>query len=276
MSRPLISVIVPTYNRPLELSEVLESLLRQNYPNLQVIVINDCGQPVEPIKALYPELDITIINMESNLKHVHARNRGLQEARGEYILLCDDDDLLLPGHVERMLAAIEDNDLVYSDVEIFDYQIENGVRIATSRRIFAYEYSLEGMRQFSTFVSSGCLYRRAIHDQLGPFDTEIYNYWDWDFFLRVAGSYQVKRVPVASALYAFSQGGGNISGRLDNRTHYLNKLSAKHSLGELPTTNFFLLLEEPEMKRREASTEIVWDGEPIRSRFREGQSEHSA
>lgn len=267
MTKPLISVLVPTYNRPLELSEVFEALLRQNYPNMQIIVSNDCGQSVESVKRLYPELDITIINMESNQKHVHARNRALEQARGELILLCDDDDLLLPGHIDRMLAEIEDHDLVYSDVEIFDYVIEDGTRRALNRRVFAYAYNLEEMRKFSTFVSSGCLYRRAIHDWLGPFDTDMYNYWDWDFFLQVAQHGKVKRVPVASALYAFSQNGGNISGQLDNRTRYLEKLSAKHGLGELPTTNFFLLLDEPEMRRREAATQLVWDGEPMRSRF---------
>lgn len=267
MTRPLVSVIVPTYNRPLELSEVFESLWRQACSPMQVIVINDCGQPVEPIRELYPELNITIINMENNVRHVQARNRGLKEAAGEYILLCDDDDLLLPGHLDRMISEIEGYDLVYSDVEIFDYAVEDGARRATSRRVFAYEYDYEAMRKFSTFVPSGCLYRRAIHEELGDFDAEMYNYWDWDFFLRAAGKFKVKRVPVASTLYAYSSQGGNLSGQLDNRTHYLEKLSAKHGLGELPTTNFFLLLEEPDMKKREALTERVWDGGPIRSRL---------
>lgn len=266
MKEPLISVIIPTYNRPDYLCELLESLAAQTYKHLQIIVVNDAGEPVDSVRELFPELDLTVVNMESNQKHVHARNRGLGLVRGEYIMLCDDDDLLLPFHVEMMLKEIADCDMVYSDVEIFDYVVENRVRRATNRFVFAYEHDVEAMRRFSTFVSSGCLYRRELHDRLGPFDTEMYHYWDWDFFLRAVEHYRVKRVPVASALYAFSSAGDNMSGNLEDMRPYLDKLSAKHGLGELPTKNFFLLLEEPEVKARRAETKVVWDGQPVRSR----------
>ncbi|SCW79227.1 Glycosyltransferase, GT2 family [Paenibacillus tianmuensis] len=264
--QPLISVIIPTYNRLDFLAELIESLWRQTYRHLQIIVVNDNGEPVDELKELYPELDLTVVDMESNLKHVHARNRGLELVRGDYIMLCDDDDLLLPSHVERMLREIEDSDLVYPDVEIFDYIVDNGVRRATKRFVFAYEHDFAAMRRFSTFFSSGCLYRPELHERLGPFDTEMHHYWDWDFYLRVAEQFRVKRVPAASALYAFADSGNNMSGNLEDMRPYLDKLSAKHGLGELPTKNFFLLLEEPEVKARRAETELLWNGEPIVSR----------
>jgi glycosyltransferase involved in cell wall biosynthesis len=267
VKQPLVSIIIPTYNRLTELGELIESISKQSYPHMQIIVVNDCGTSVEPVVALYPELDVQVINMETNLKHVHARNRGLELASGEYIMLCDDDDLILPGHLERMVQQLEAQDLVYSDVEIFDFVKEDGIRKPTSRFVFAYEQDLEAMRKFSTFVASGCLYRRELHEKLGPFDTEVFHYWDWDFYLRAAEQFRVKRVPVASALYAFSQQGGNMSGQLDNMRPYLDKLSMKHNLGHLPTKNFFLLLEEPEVKSRRAETEIVWDGSPMVSRY---------
>ncbi|MBD0381815.1 glycosyltransferase family 2 protein [Paenibacillus sedimenti] len=266
-NQPLISVIIPTYNRPLELSELVESLSRQTYQNLQIIIVNDFGPSVDFIAELYPELRIQIVNMPQNLKHVHARNRGLQEVRGDFIMLCDDDDMLLPIHVERMLQEIEGYDLVYADVEIFDYVIDQGMRKPTDRFVFAYEFDVPAMRKFSTFHASGCLFRPELLDSLGPFDTEVFHYWDWDFFLRAAERYRVKRARVASVLYAFSRQGGNMSGQLNDMRPYLDKLSAKHQLGELPTKNFFLLLEEPEVKSRRAATEILWDGEPIRSRY---------
>ncbi|WP_079913664.1 glycosyltransferase family A protein [Paenibacillus sp. 32352] len=266
MEQPLVSVIIPTYNRLDSVCELLESLYRQTYRALQIIIVNDAGESVRSAEALYPELDVTIVDLEHNAKHVHARNQGLAYARGEYILLCDDDDLLLPMHVERMMAAIADADMVYSDVEIFDYVLEGVTRRATKRFVFAYEHDEAAMRKFSTFVSSGCLYRKSLHDRIGLFDADMYHYWDWDFFLRASENGGVKRVPVASALYAFSQSGGNMSGAHEDMRPYLDRLSAKHGLGYLPTKNFFLLLEEPEMQSRRAATEIVWDGEPIVSR----------
>jgi len=268
MNQPLISVIIPTYNRPTFLCELLEALFRQTYKHLQIIVVNDAGTNVDFILGLYPELNIQVIHMPHNSQHVKARNRGLQEATGEYVMLCDDDDLLLPEHIATMLTAISDCDLVYSDVEIFDYQVEGTTRIASSRFLFAYEHDLTAMRTFSTFVSSGCLYRRSLHEIIGPFDTEVYHYWDWDFFLSVSSIGKVKRVPVASALYAFSPQGDNMSGDLGAMRPYLDKLSAKHDLGELPTANFFTLLETPEVLSRKAESTILWDGQPIRSRYR--------
>jgi glycosyltransferase involved in cell wall biosynthesis len=268
LSPALVSVIIPTYNRQLELCELLESLLQQTYTHMQIIVVNDCGASVDFVRDLYPELAIQVITMETNLKHVHARNRGLLEVKGDYIMLCDDDDLLLPAHLERMLQAIEGWDLVYPDVEIFDYVIENGARMPTSRFVFAYDDNPAEMRKFSTFFSSGCLFRRQIAQELGPFDTEMYHYWDWDFYLRASQSCRVRRVPVASALYAFAdQGGTNMSGQLDSMRPYLDKLSDKHQLGTLPTKNFFLLLQEPEVISRKAATELLWDGKPFPSRL---------
>jgi glycosyltransferase involved in cell wall biosynthesis len=269
MEAPLISVIIPTYNRKAALAELLESLVRQTYSSFEVIIVNDYGEPVDEVIALYPELDIHSITTVANLKHVYARNLGLSLARGEYIMLCDDDDLLLPGHMERMLEALTGYDLVYSDVEIvkYNWNEDRTVRIPEQRRLFAYRFELEGMREFSTFVSSGCLYRKQIHEELGEFDTAIFHYWDWDFILRVAERYRIHRIPVASAIYAFSSEGDNMSANTVDMCSYLDKLCDKHGLGELPTKNFFLLLEEEGVKKREAESSVVWDGQPIISRW---------
>jgi glycosyltransferase involved in cell wall biosynthesis len=272
--RPMVSVIVPTYNRPQVLCENLEALSRQAFRDFEVIVVNDCGADVDFVEELYPELSITVVNMESNQKHVHARNRGLLNARGELIMLCDDDDLLLPGHMRRMVKEIEGYDLVYPDVEIFDYTVEDGIRMPTKRFLFAYNSDLPAMRKFSTFVPSGCLYRKHIHEEIGLFDPEVYHYWDWDFFLRAAERFRVKRVPYAGVLYAFSESGDNMSGSLDCMKPYLRRLSEKHGLGELPTKNFFLLLEEPDVKNRRAESEVVWDGQPIISRWAKNNKHH--
>lgn len=267
MSNPLLSIVIPTYNRAYALCELLESIFQQEILALEVIIVNDFGENISFVQNLYPELAITVIEMESNQKHVKARNRGLAAATGEFIMLCDDDDLLVKGHIARMLEEIADADLVYSDVEIFDYELRDGIRYATKRFVFAYEHDVAAMRKFSTFVSSGCLYRRSIQDALGPFDYELYHYWDWDFFLKAVELFRIKRIPVASALYAFSNTGDNMSSDLEDMRPYLDKLSAKHGLGYLPTKNFFLLLEEPEVASRKALSEIVWDGEPFISRL---------
>ncbi len=276
MGKPLISIVIATYNRPLLLAELVESLCRQTFQDFEVIIINDHGESVDSVKALYLDLDITIIEMERNSGHVLARNAGIQVAKGEWIMLIDDDDLLVPTHIETMVKARNEYDLLYSDVEIVQFELKNQIRYPVERRLFAYEFDLEGMRKFSTFVSSGCLYRRELHDQIGLFDPAVHNYWDWDFFLRVADQFRVKRVAQAGALYDFSDFNNNQSKDLEPRKFYLNRLCEKHHLGELPSKNFFLLLEEPEVKQRQAESKVLWDGTPFVSRLVKESENHSS
>ncbi|NRD76768.1 glycosyltransferase [Bacillus sp. BRMEA1] len=267
MAEPLVSIVIPTYNRLLQLAELADALSRQSFQDFEVIIVNDFGEKVDGIKELYPNLNISIVEMEQNSKHVHARNKGVLDASGEFIMLIDDDDLILPKHLETMLAEIHGYDLVYSDVEIVNFRMENHVRVPADRFLFAYDMDLQAMRRFSTFVSSGCLYRREIHQTLGLFDTDVYNYWDWDFFLRVSEQYRVKRVPIAGVLYDFSDTNNNQSKVPSSRRFYLDKLVEKHNLGDRPTENFFTLLNQPEVVRRKAESQIVWDGQPFVSKL---------
>lgn len=268
MSRPLVSIIIPTYNRKYALGELLESLTRQTVQEFEVIVINDHGEPVDQLKENFSELQLKFINLKVNKGHVHARNEGISHAEGEFIMLCDDDDHVTSNHTEKMLEEIKDADLVYSDVEMVEYKWEGTQRVPIKRMLFAYELDKEFMRKFSTYVSSGCLYRRALHNKIGLFDVEMNNYWDWDFILRVLESFKVKRVASASVLYAFSSNGDNQSANLsEKRNQYLKRLCDKHHLGKLPQKNFFTLLEEPEVLAKRAQSQRVWDGEKIVSRL---------
>lgn len=268
MNQPTVSVVIATYHRLYALGELMESLTGQTYKPFEVIVVNDGGPSPDVLKTYYPELPLTIIDLEENAGHVQARNIGVQKAAGDYILLCDDDDLLWHTHIERMVKEMEGADFVFSDAEMFSYVVKDHTRIPNRRLLFAYEWSLEKMRKFSTYVPSGSVYKRSLHDEIGYFDEEVHNYWDWDFFLRAAEKFHVKRVPAASVLYAFSKTGDNQSLQLnEKRNMYLKRLCAKHNLGELPVKNFWVLLEEPEVKSREANSEIVWDGKPFVSRL---------
>lgn len=123
------------------------------------------------------------------------------------------------------------------------------------------------MRKFSTFVSSGSLYRSSLHKTIGLFDTEVYHYWDWDFFLRVSDERRVNRVPSAGVLYDFSDSSSNQSKNLSSMRSFLDRLSEKHNLGYIPTKNFFLLLDGPAVKQRESNSKILWDGKPFISKL---------
>lgn len=267
LSQPFVSIVIPTYNRLYQLAELVEALSRQTYKNFEVIIVNDCGEKVDVLQEVYPDLNLVMVELEENSKHVLARNQGVLRAKGEFIMLIDDDDLIIPTHLETMVGAIKEYDLVYSDVEIVNFAVEDRVRVAASRFLFAYEMDLKAMRSFSTYVPSGSLYRRELHQTLGLFDPNVHNYWDWDFFLRVAEKHRIHRVAKAGVLYDFSDMNNNQSKDPVSRKAFLDRLSEKHQLGSLPTKNFFQLLEQPEVKQRQAESSILWDGQPFRSRL---------
>lgn len=263
-----ISIVIVTYNRLDELAELLESISLQTVAPYEIIMVNDGGESIQEVVNLYKELPIKAIELEENVKHVRARNIGVSQVTGDYIMLCDDDDLLSTKHVEYARKALHEADFVYFDAEIVTFEKQGKTRIPVSRRTFAYHYDEQGMRKFSTYVPSGSVYKKELHAKIGMFDPNMHNYWDWDFILRAAQVCQVKRVPVASVIYAFAESGTNQSASLnDKRKSYLDQLCEKHHLGSLPQKNFFVLLEEPEMKEREAKTTIVWDGQPIHTRY---------
>ncbi len=92
---PLISVIIPTYNRANFLGEAIESVLSQTYKNLEVIIIDD-GSTDDTRQLIEKYTDKRIIYLyQEHGGTSAARNKGIQEAKGEYIAFLDSDDIWL-------------------------------------------------------------------------------------------------------------------------------------------------------------------------------------
>lgn len=267
INNPLVSVVVSTYNRPYFLCELLESLVRQTVSDFEVVIVNDNGLPVGFVRDLYPELSTRIIDLNQNMQLVHTKNIGVEHARGKYIMLMDDDDAVLPMHLERLLPELDHYQFALSDAEIYDYRTLHHVRVPTEVYLHAYHRDVQMQRTFSTFLPSGCLYDKSIHDTIGVFDVDMFHYWDWDFNLRVSEHYEMRRVPIASVLYALSDHGDNMSNDDATKRIYLDRLCEKHGLGNLPTKTFRTLLDVPELQALFADSERPWDRQPIVSRL---------
>jgi GT2 family glycosyltransferase len=106
---PVASVIVPSYNRPDTLARCLESLARQSFPpdQLEVIVIDDGSpQPLSAPATLVPGGTPVVFVRQANAGPAGARNRGLAEARGEFVVFIDDDCEADPRWLETMIRAL--------------------------------------------------------------------------------------------------------------------------------------------------------------------------
>lgn len=263
MRIPSVSVIVPTFNRPRLLGECLDSLTLEPYRPLQVVVVNDGGQDVQGVIAPYrSHLDITLIQLPVNRGHAHARNQGIQAADGDLFALCDDDDLAVPGHVQRMVqyGRQDPHALWFSDAEIVTYKHANGRREPVSREAFAFDFDYDLLRRWNTIVSTGVLYPRELHQDVGSFDEDMRDYWDWDFFLRAGREIPFIRIPYASVLYMVSALGQNQSANGVQMSRSLQRLIQKHRLNNPPVSSFALMMSEPSLDSVRRPTRLVWNG----------------
>lgn len=106
METPLISVIVPVYNVKAYLLDCLESLARQNYPKLEIILVDDGstdGSGVDCDEFAKKDPRIRVVHQE-NRGLSAARNRGIAEARGDYITFVDSDDMVAPDYVHYLFS----------------------------------------------------------------------------------------------------------------------------------------------------------------------------
>lgn len=101
----LISIIIPIYNVEQYIEECLESVYQQTYPNIEVILVNDCtpdnsmiiaNDIAEKYKTKYPTV---VVNHKQNKGASEARNNGIKVAKGEYIYFIDSDDIILPDAI---------------------------------------------------------------------------------------------------------------------------------------------------------------------------------
>lgn len=124
--KPLVSVIIPTYNHALYIVKAIESVLKQNYQPIEIVVVND-GSTDNTKEILSPYLSKIKYIYQSNNGLSAARNTGIKNATGEYIALLDADDKWLPKKLTKQMGLFLKNpklDLVYSDIyQSFDGKI---------------------------------------------------------------------------------------------------------------------------------------------------------
>ncbi len=122
MVRPVVSVIIPTHNRPALLREAMASVRHQTYPDWEVIVVDDGSLPPVDEESLRKDFgsQIRVLRNEQPMKQPYARDQGVQVATGDVVIHLDDDDLLAPTALEMGIATLESHpslELVYLGVK---------------------------------------------------------------------------------------------------------------------------------------------------------------
>lgn len=157
---PLVSVIIPTLNRYNYLADVLHDLENQNYPNFDVIVVDQSDQYDASFYNGF-QLKIRVIRQEDKLLWT-ARNRAIAETGADYLLFFDDDSRVQPDWIMQHLKCLD----------FFDAGISAGISLAKVGQKVSESYGY--FRWADQFDSGNAMVRRSVFELTGLFD-EIFN-----------------------------------------------------------------------------------------------------
>jgi len=186
------SIIIPTYNRADLIKITLDSVLAQNYPSCEIIVVDNCStdNTAEVLQPLVDAGEIRFIRHEQNLGRSQSRNTGFENATGEWLLFLDSDDLMAEGALSFLASKIS----VYPQAGIIGGGYlkidENGKQINCAIR----EGLIEGMvnAPYLSLINNyylpmgSYIVHRDVMNAGGKFESNLEPYEDFDFCLRMA------------------------------------------------------------------------------------------
>ena len=187
--QPLVSIIVPTYNRPDMLIHALETIVSQDYNNWEAIVINDAGQDVEQIaKSVDPAGRVVYFTHKHNKGLPAARNTGLHNSSGEIICYLDDDDEYLACHLSTVVNAfaIRKELVVYTDAGyIFKKQSAGQDTVmGIDQRYKDMEFSRSTLLANNYIPVNSIAHKRELLELGGYFNESFTAFEDWELWLR--------------------------------------------------------------------------------------------
>ncbi|WP_374544653.1 glycosyltransferase family 2 protein [Rhodoblastus sp.] len=197
---PDISVVIPTYRRPGPLAEAIESVLAQQGPSCEILVVDDCpAGSAERVVRRFEGWNVTYLRSPapSGGRPATVRNFGFQQARADIIHFLDDDDLVPEGYYAEALEVFAEQPeigVVFGKVEPFgdsDVESERDYFEAAYRRARRYRglgsrlgFSAAMFFQQTLLICSAGMVRRACVEAIGGFDPAPSLAEDVDFFAR--------------------------------------------------------------------------------------------
>lgn len=210
-------MVIPNHNYARFVGDAVESVLAQTYRSVELIVVDD-GSSDGSLGVLAAYESRCRIIQQQALGQSAARNRGVNEARGDFIAFLDADDVWRPQKLEQQMRLFEQDPataLVYCSVELADEQLR-----ATGRSIKAAARG-EALNEFVRWPGravvvggeSTAVVARDALEAVGPFDTALSVSAGWDVWRRIATRYPIDYVP--DELVIVRQHGSNASRRLN-------------------------------------------------------------
>lgn len=224
---PLVSVIVPTYNRPDTLKKTLESIASQTYKRIEAVLVNDAGEDVSTIVDAFRErLFIKYLVHKENKGLAAARNTAIKHTTGKYIAYLDDDDIFYEDHVETLVNFLENNDykVAYTDAYRVWQEKENG-RYVAKRKDFPYSFDFESdlILAQNLFPVLCIMHDKSCIDEVGLFDESLTTHEDWDLWIRMSRKYHFAHIRKITSEFAWRTDSTSMSSK--KRADFLRTLN---------------------------------------------------
>ncbi|SHE33409.1 glycosyltransferase family 2 protein [Schwartzia succinivorans] len=197
---PLVSVIIPTYDRSQVIGDTIQSVLNQTFQDFEIIVVDDGSIDfTKEVVEQFKSDKIRYIFQENQGAQV-ARNNGMSMTTGKYIAFLDSDDVWLPSFLEELLQGFSDKEVgcVYCAKAI---KKKNGDIFPVEKRYLSGWVYKEALEQKYIASPSFMLVSRECVNKVGNWDVAFSACQDDDFCLRIAKYYKVKYIPKVLALY---------------------------------------------------------------------------
>ena len=196
---PLISVIMPTYNRENIIMRAINSVLNQTYHNFELIIVDDCSND-DTIRLLNSIEDdrIKIFKNNKNRGSSYSRNIGLKNAKGDIIMYLDSDNEWESEYIKTMVGAfieLPDADALYSGQYIYK---------SFDSKPYAFRFTSynKSLLHNHNFIDLNCFcHKKNILNEIEGFDESMWRLVDWDFILKISNIFKIYSIPVTLSKY---------------------------------------------------------------------------
>lgn len=191
----MISIIMPTYNRGYIIDKAIKSILNQTYSDFELIIVDDGSTDnTEEIVKSFNDKRIKFIKLDKNSGASHARNIGIQKAKGEYITFNDSDDCIINSKLEEQYNFMKENncDISFCAFEFNKgdnhYQIPSNKNIKKLEKIGLFKYIL----QYGNIVSTNCIIGKKECFEENKYSEQLPRLQDYDLAFRLSKKYDFK------------------------------------------------------------------------------------
>lgn len=228
MNNPLVSVILPTYNRATLLPRAIKSVLNQTYKNFELIIVDDDSTDnTKKIVNDFKDKRIKYILHKENKGGAASRNMGIKQAKGEYIAFQDSDDEWLPKKIEKHIETFKSLSIKYGVVYADCWVIEGSKKYLISSKFDQKSGLIKKDILRGNFVTIQTVVRKSCFSTMSLFDEKLPRFQDWELWIRISKKYLFKYINEPLAI-VYHQSEGSISNDMDALIKSYEMILKKH------------------------------------------------